>query len=158
DEAVGKISQYFKINENSFRLVKPDVKLLNSMMGKFSDEIIFTFPGVKTGKMKDEPELFLFDNFIEAYHQLMIELADLTVEAVNRAIGEDDTTETLFITGGFARNPLFLKLVASSFPDKKVYTSEISNATSLGTALITMKSLMPEKELKPDLGLTEVTV
>ena len=158
DEAVGKISEYFKINENSFRLVKPDVKLLNRMMGKFADEKIFTVPGIKPGILRDEPELFLFDNFIEAYHQLMIELADLTVEAINRAAGEKDNTENIFITGGFSKNPLFLKLVASSFPDKKVYTSEISNATSLGTAMVTLRALMPDKEFKPDLGLTEVTI
>lgn len=158
DEAVGKISQYFKINENSFRLVKPDVKLLNRMMGKFMDEKIFTIPGSKPGALQDEPELFLFDNFIEAYHQLMIELSDLTVEAINRAAGEDDKTENIFITGGFSKNPLFLKLVASSFPDKRVYTSEISNATSLGTAMVTLRALMPDKELKPDLGLTEITL
>jgi len=158
DEAVGKISQYFKINENSFRLVKPDVKLLNRMMGKFMDEKIFTIPGSKPGALRDEPELFLFDNFIEAYHQLMIELSDLTVEAINRAAGEDDKTENIFITGGFSKNPLFLKLVASSFPDKRVYTSEISNATSLGTAMVTLRALMPDKEFKPDLGLTEITL
>ncbi len=158
DEAVEKISQYFKINENSFRLVKPDVKLLNRMMGKFADEKIFTIPDSRPGALRDEPEMFLFDNFIEAYHQLMIELADLTVEAINLAAGEKDIIENLFITGGFSKNPLFLKLIASSFPDKKVFTSEISNATSLGAAMVTLRALMPEKEIKADLGLREVTI
>lgn len=158
DEAIGKISQYFKIHENSFRLVKPDIKLLNRMMGKFSDEKIFTLHGSKPGMLKEDPELFLFDNFIEAYHQLMIELADLAVDAINLAAGNKDQTENLFITGGFSKNPLFLKLIASSFPDKKLFTSEISNATALGTAMVTLKAMMPDKVLKPDLGLTEITI
>jgi len=158
DEAVKKISQYFKIHENSFRLIKPDIKLLNRMMGKFTGEKIFTVPGNKPGTLREEPELFLFDNFIEAYHQLMIELTDLTVEAVYRVMAENDETEKIFITGGFSKNPLFLKLVASSFPDKQIFTSEISNATSLGTAMVTLKALYPEKQLNPDLGLVEVNI
>ncbi len=158
DEAVEKISQYFKINENSFRLIKPDVKLLNRMMGKFSGEKIFTIPEAKLGALREEPEMFLFDNFIEAYHQLMIELADLTVDAINRIAGENDLTENLYITGGFSKNPLFLKLIASSFPEKKIYTSEISNSTSLGTAMVTLRALFPAKVIRTDLGLTEVKI
>lgn len=158
DDAISILSQYFKIHENSFRLIKPDVKLLNRMIDKFEGEKVITVPSVIPGTLKEDPELFHFDNFIEAYHQLMIELADLTVDAINRVIGEDDNTEQLYVTGGFSKNPLFLKLVASSFPYLKVQTSEISNSTSLGTAMLTLKALMPEKDIRPELGLTEVTV
>lgn len=158
DDAIATLSQYFKIHENSFRLIKPDIKLLNRMIGKFEGEKIFTIPGAIPGKLKEDPELFNFDNFIEAYHQLMIELADLTVDAINRVAGDDYNSGELYITGGFSKNPLFLKLVASSFPHLRVRTSEISNATSLGTAMVTLKSLMPGKEIGPELGLTEITV
>ena len=158
DESVARLSQYFRIHENSFLLVRPDLKLLNKMMNKFEGEKIFTVPGSKPGALKDEPELFLFDNFIEAYHQLMIELADLTVEAINRVKVENDRTEKIFFTGGFVKNPLFMKLVASSFPDKKIFVSDISNGTSLGTALVTLNALMPQKVINPNLGLTEVII
>lgn len=158
DDAIAILSQYFKVHENSFRLIKPDVKLLNRMIGKFEGERVFTVPSSTPGRLKEEPELFHFDNFIEAYHQLMIELADLTVDAINRIAGEDENTANIYITGGFSKNPLFLKLVASSFPHMKVFTSEMSNATSFGTAMVTLKALMPEKSILPELGLTEVTI
>jgi len=158
DESVARLSQYFRIHENSFLRVRTDLKLLNKMMNKFEGEKIFTVPGSKPGALKDEPELFLFDNFIEAYHQLMIELADLTVEAINRVKVENDRTEKIFFTGGFVKNPLFMKLVASSFPDKKIFVSDISNGTSLGTALVTLNALMPQKVINPNLGLTEVII
>jgi sugar (pentulose or hexulose) kinase len=41
DEAIKRLSYYFKINENSFRLVKPDTRLMNKLMTKFADDRVF---------------------------------------------------------------------------------------------------------------------
>jgi hypothetical protein len=156
DTALHIMSYYFKIHENSFKLVKPDSRLMSKLMIRFAGEKVFTcFDNGKT-ILKEEPDLFVFDNFIEGYHLLMLELSDLAVEAVNMVIPENDSTESIYITGGFSRNPLFQKLIASSFPDKKVWTSELGNTTALGAAAVALKAIYPEKEIVPDLGLNEV--
>jgi len=79
-------------------------------------------------------------------------------EGIKRGKGENEQAEKIFFTGGFVKNPLFMKLVASSFPDKKIFVSDISNGTSLGTALVTLNALMPQKVINPNLGLTEVII
>jgi sugar (pentulose or hexulose) kinase len=156
DEAVKKMSFYFKIHEHSFRLVKPDTRLMNKLMTKFEDEKVFItyINGMPT--IKEEPDLFVFDNFIEGYHLLMVELADLAVEAVNLITQDPDNTENIYITGGFSKNPLFIKLIASSFPEKQVFTSEIANATALGAASVVLQAINPDNAIIPDLGLAEV--
>ena len=156
DEAIKHMSFYFKIHENSFRLVKPDTRLMNKLMTKFQDERVFITHENGMPVLKEYPDLFVFDNFIEGYHLLMVELADLAVESINLVIPETDDIEFIYITGGFSKNPLFLKLMASSFPEKRVFTSEIANATALGAATITVNAIYQDDLKVPDLGLSEI--
>jgi sugar (pentulose or hexulose) kinase len=84
----------------------------------------------------------------------MVELIELTRESINLVIPSNDDIENLYITGGFSKNPLFLLLMNEAYPSKKVYTSEINNATALGAALLVYNSIYPEKRPPLNLGLT----
>ncbi|MBN2632832.1 MAG: hypothetical protein JXR66_04710, partial [Bacteroidales bacterium] len=99
----------------------------------------------------EKNDFFVFNNFEEAYHQLMVELSQLTMEAIDLVLPSNDDTQNIYITGGFSKNPLFLKLLADAYPMKNVFISEIHNATALGAALVVLNSLNPG--LKPDLNL-----
>jgi sugar (pentulose or hexulose) kinase len=158
ETALRELSKYFKIQEDSFKLIKPDMKLFNKLSLKFRNNKVFFKEGELSRQLKEEPDLFEFDHFVEGYHQLMIELCDLTVEAINLVISGNDDTINLFITGGFAKNDIFLKLIASSYPHMKVYTSEVSNATALGAALLILESLESQSKPHLDLGLTECII
>ena len=68
----------------------------------------------------------------------------------------DDITKNLYISGGFAKNPLFVNLIATRFRDKKVYTSGIANATSLGAALVVWKCFGSAQEPQIELGLQRI--
>ena len=98
-------------------------------------------------------DLEQFDSFHEAYHQLMTDLTNLTADSINLVITPEDDMKNIFITGGFAKNPLFTKLLAARFNDKKVYTSDVANATSLGAALILWQYFGFAEEPQLDLGL-----
>jgi sugar (pentulose or hexulose) kinase len=158
ETAVSGMSKYFKIHEDSFKLIKPEMKLFNKLTTKFRGRKVFFTDIEQSREMKEDPDLFEFDNFVEGYHQLMIELCDLTVEAINLVTGVNDETKNLYITGGFSKNSLFLKLLASSYPHLKVFTSEISNATALGAALVILESLEPDNKPQVNLGLTECII
>ena len=81
-------------------------------------------------------DMYEFATYEEAYHQLMIELCDFTNEAINLILPENDDTSNIYITGGFSGNKLFVEMIRDAFPSKKVWTSEIGNATALGAALV----------------------
>ena len=50
-------------------------------------------------------------------------------------VADDDTTEIIYVTGGFARNDTFVRILAARLPEKRVYASTIENATALGAAM-----------------------
>ena len=61
---------------------------------------------------------------------------DFTVESINLILPANDDTSNIYITGGFSANIIFVNLIKEAFPDKKVWTSEIGNASALGAALV----------------------
>ena len=80
-------------------------------------------------------------------------ISGLTADSINLIITPEDKTKNLYITGGFAKNPIFSRLMAGRFCDKSVHTSEVANATSLGAALVLWKCFGEAQEPELDLGL-----
>ncbi len=54
-----------------------------------------------------------FSTFEEAYHQLLLELMELQVQSINRAIGDSKITR-IYVDGGFADNSVYVKLLSIS--------------------------------------------
>jgi hypothetical protein len=155
ETAVKILNDHFRTTEDFYKNVNFDQDLLNMLKSRYSgDRRAFFKSGPGSREFKERIDLFDFKSFDEGYHQLMSELSDLTFEAIRLILPERDETENLYITGGFAKNKIFLKLLAKAFPSKKVYTSVISNATALGAALVIFRSLS-EKQPELNLGLTE---
>jgi len=76
-----------------------------------------------------------FSSFEEGYHQLILDLASIQVEAIKLAEGTD-TVNKLVVTGGVSKNDLFMSLLASFLPEKQVYTASLSHASALGAAMV----------------------
>lgn len=76
-----------------------------------------------------------FSSYEEAYHQLMLDLVSIQAESIELAQGSDKI-EKLIVTGGFSQNDLFVKILASRFPNKKVHTASLPHASALGAALV----------------------
>jgi sugar (pentulose or hexulose) kinase len=136
ETAVKRITDHFKKPEDSYRNIRPDSRLLESLRNKFRDKKLFFKPCPDSRELKDDIDFYGFNSSEESYHQLMIELCDLSIEAINLVLPANDGIKNIYITGGFSGNELFLKLIREAFPAKKVYISEVSNASALGAALV----------------------
>ncbi|MFC2115952.1 FGGY-family carbohydrate kinase [Bacteroidota bacterium] len=147
------LSDYFQVPGDTYKTIDVDINLLHSLIKKDLNKNVFFSEGMPEDFVERGVNLSRFENFGEAYHRFMIDLTDLVAVSIGLIIEGNDDTEDLYITGGFARNLLFVCLIASRFCDKKVYTSEVANSTSLGTALVIWKSLGLEEEPVIDLGL-----
>lgn len=157
ETAVGLMNEHFRTTPNFYRSVRYDKDLIVILRKKYTGDRRAFFNSVPgSGTFKERIDMFDFKSFDEAYHQLMIELGDLAIEAIRLVLAENDETENIFVTGGFSNNMIFLKLLAAAFTSKRVYTSEISNATALGAALVVLKSVSPGREPVLNLGLTEI--
>lgn len=153
--AVNRLNEHFRTQPGHYKSIKPVKKLFDICSTKFVNDRFFFEMLPYSRELKENLDLFVFKTFEEAYHQLMIELVGLTTEAIDLVLPADDDIENLYITGGFSNNHLFRKLISDSYPMKHVYTSEISNATALGAALVILDNLNPSAKPFLNLGLTQ---
>ncbi|HKI46014.1 MAG TPA: FGGY-family carbohydrate kinase, partial [Balneolales bacterium] len=104
-------------------------------------------------KSDKEWDVFSFNSYEEAYHQLMMDLVSIQADSIRPSMNGDDISK-IIVTGGFSNNSMFMKLLATKFPDKYVYTADLSDSTALGAALL----MKDEKEINPDdfMNLKEV--
>jgi len=153
ETALKQICDHFRKPEDYYKKINADSLLLSHLKVKFSVKKVFFQTIPYSRNLKDYIDLYEFSSFEEAYHQLINELGDLTIEAVNLVLPSLDETENIYITGGFSKNELFLKFIANAYPSKTVYTSEIANGSALGAALVVSGSNSPL-----NLGLTRCEI
>ena len=146
ETTVNQITAHFHKSEDYYKKIKAEKRVSTFLREKFKEKKIFFKTGPDSRELKDYIDLYEFGSIEEAYHQLMHELCDLTIEAINLILPSNDDIDNIYITGGFSKNEIFLKLITEAFPLKKVYTSEIANGSALGAALVI-------SELKSSLNL-----
>lgn len=155
ETAVRKLSEFFRKRPDHYKTVKANKKLLEICKARSADNRCFFDMLPYSRELREKPDFFIFNSFEEGYHQLMVELSELASEAINLVIPENDNIENFYITGGFSANHLFRKLISASYPKKKVYTSEILNATALGAALVIFRTINPDANPVLNLGLSQ---
>lgn len=152
DVNVERMSRHFGVGLEFYRMVKTNenkiMRLLKSNQGR-----IFFRNDIPADYVDHRVDLSRFLTFDEAYHQLMCDLVDVGMESLSLIIPENDHSNRVYISGGFARNELFIRLLASRLPDKKVYTSEVDNATALGAAMVVYEAAFGIQLPSIDLGL-----
>jgi len=153
ETAVNKIINHFRKQDDYYKTVKANKQLSNSLKDKYKEKKIFFQDGTYPPELKDKIDMYEFISFEESYHQLMNELCDFTIDAINLVLAENDDTENIYITGGFSKNQLFHYLITKAYPSKQVYTSEIANATALGAALV-----ISDSKPSPNLGLCKCKI
>ncbi|KJF43504.1 FGGY-family carbohydrate kinase [Draconibacterium sediminis] len=150
-----KLAKHFNVAGDSFKTVKLNDALLSSLTEKYSASVYFPAGKESFEEGLEKADLNIFANYEEAYTKLMIDLSDLCVQAIKLVIPVNDETEILYISGGFARNPIFIHLLKVNFPDKKVLISEIDNSSALGAAMVIADVFSDADVSKLDLGLIE---
>lgn len=150
DVNLKRLNEHFKAKDDQYKQVRPDAVIAASIS---KQDRLFFKNGVPENHIDTSVELTAFSSYEEAYHQLVMDLALLNKEYIDMVIPENDNIKDIYISGGFARNAIYTRYLATLFPDKKVYTSEIDNATALGAAMVVYDAIGNRQDLKPDLGL-----
>jgi sugar (pentulose or hexulose) kinase len=136
EDGIALIAAHFGKADDHFKKVKCDSKLISSLKSRYAGSKVFFKTFGFLSELNDAVDMYEFSSYEEAYHQLMIELCELTVESIRLVIPANDETSEIYITGGFSGNKLFVNMISEAFPGKSVFTSEIGNATALGAALV----------------------
>jgi hypothetical protein len=154
DVNVERISMHFGVSKDLYKTIRTSENKISKLIA--DRERHFFKNGIPVDYVDTRAVLNRFLTFDEAYHRLMADLVDLAMESLSLVISEDDQTKIVYISGGFSRNVIFTKLLASRLPDKKVFTSEIDNTTALGAAMVLYESAFGKKVAEIDMGLKRV--
>jgi sugar (pentulose or hexulose) kinase len=135
-----RLNEYFGMPEGSHKDIPADFDLIDKRIAS-GKGIFFTDRG-KNCFMDNPVDLSVFAGYREAYHQMVADLSELCIESINLIIPSRDEIRNIYVTGGFARNSIFMQYVASRMPGKRILRSEIDNATAMGAALIMLDKIL----------------
>ncbi|MFB6319491.1 FGGY-family carbohydrate kinase [Saccharicrinis sp. FJH54] len=145
-----RLNAYFEVDPDRYKTVSCTHEILDHLEHKYGHKRHFFSNGVPGNYVDETADLSVFADFEEAYHKLMLDLTDVECESLNLIMTDD--VKSIYISGGFARNEIYVRQMATAYPDKTVYTSEIDNASALGAALVVW-SAISDKLPGLDLGL-----
>ena len=139
---VNNLNAYFKIDANYYKTIPYAAEAIQEVKSKFGEELTFFPQGVEGfDAAAASLDFTVFNGFEEAYCRMVYELTQLNIKSIDLIIPEIDKTKILYISGGFARNPIYVNLLAEHYSGKQVFTSEIDNASALGAALVIAENL-----------------
>ncbi|MET0299502.1 MAG: FGGY family carbohydrate kinase [Flavitalea sp.] len=93
-------------------------------------------------------DLSSFENYEEAYHQLIADIIAQQVFSTNLVMS--DTIRSIYVDGGFSKNDVYMHLLANAFPHLEVAAATVPQSTGLGAAIAIHKHWNPQN-LPPDL-------
>jgi sugar (pentulose or hexulose) kinase len=153
DENTKRLSAYFDVPEDSYKCIKTNQKLMAGFLSQGREKRVFFTHGVPAGYFGDSIDLSRFADFSEAYQRLMFDITALNADSIDLVTDRNDGVRRIYISGGFARNELFVRTLAGFYPDKEVFTSQVDNSSALGAALMVWNVAFGNNIPGIDLGL-----
>jgi len=145
EQETKKLAAFFNKSLNYFETLDYDPDLVVRLREKF--------PQAATARKENTPlassspfkerALPLFADYEEAYHQLMLDILPQQVIST-KLVMKDDSVKRIFVDGGFSRNPIYMNLLAESFPGIEVYAASVPQATAMGAALAIHRRWSPK--------------
>ncbi|WP_163397416.1 FGGY-family carbohydrate kinase [Flavobacterium fluviatile] len=146
---VHALADHFGLAHDYHKKVVFDSEIYHRIKKDF--KYYFRWNAIEDANMPAKTEI-IYDNFTEAYHQLMIELVLLQVQSIKRAAGGLKITK-LFVDGGFSDNDVFIKLLSHYLRDMVLRSTNSSLGSALGAAISISDTKLNSKFLKENYSL-----
>jgi len=155
DMNVARLDDHFGVTAGYFKTIRIKSKKISRLLAGGYARIFFR-NGIPRGYVDNEADLSQFLTYADAYHQMMCDLVDACLGSYRLIIPADDTTEVVYVTGGFAKNDTFVRLLAARLPDKRVFTTDIESTAALGAAMVIYENAMSRELPHIYLGLKAI--
>lgn len=156
DEQCQRIATHFGIDPEKLTSLKFNPQTIKRAVGEtrklpslslLPKRLAGTGPFPQWNKEGREWDLSRFASAQDTYTQLLVDLAVLsahTLRLAEKAPGLDPASSRtpIYVDGGFARNQIFLHVLACLFPWRNVVAAQLPQSTALGAALV-MKPWSP---------------
>lgn len=134
EEQTKRLAEHFEKETDYYKTVKPVSAWITNKVpvsGKMQD---ISGDAMKGKSAFGKRDLASFQNYEEAYHQLIADIMEQQVISTNIVL-KGTAVKRIFVDGGFSQNPIYMQLLSASFPDIEVFAAAVPQSSALGAAL-----------------------
>lgn len=136
EEQIKRIAQHFNAASDFFKTIDFDPKIIDILRGRNQRiERGYIAATVRTASVFGQRDLADLETIEVAYHQLILDIMAQQIASTRLALGENTPVRRIFVDGGFSKNPIYMNLLASQFPNMAVFAASVAQATAIGAAL-----------------------
>jgi sugar (pentulose or hexulose) kinase len=134
EKEVKRLAGHYQKPEHHYMGVVPDMVILRKLKVA-GNELQKKQQSAMIGRSEfSKRNLNEFKSYEEAYHQLVADLVVQQVRSTNIVL-KGTPVKKIYVDGGFGNNPIYMQLLAMSYPALDVYAAKLTQATAMGAAL-----------------------
>lgn len=128
-----KLASHFQKDQAFHKEIKPTSELLEKLRN-FPKQL-YAWENIDSYPSPETTDLSIFSDYETAYHKLMLELAEMQLQAIALAKGRS-SIKKLYVDGGFIDNELFLFLLGKGLPEMEIIPAHNPIGSALGAAMV----------------------
>ena len=128
EQEAAKIAEHFHVTPEELMKMSYDDEIKTEGLALENYRVVNPVSGLERDWQK-------YPTAAQAYHQLMADLVALQKRSSDLVL-KSAPVNRLFVDGGFGKSRIFMKMLSAAYPNLEVFTSEVSQASALGAALV----------------------
>lgn len=134
EQQTKRLAEHFNVPGDCFSSIEFDASVFlklsadNNSKGTVSKTVMVQESAFSQRKLSD------FDNYVIAYHQLMMDIVEQQEYSTNLVLKNTDVKK-IFVDGGFSKNSVYMNLLTIAFPHMEVYAATVAQASAMGAAM-----------------------
>ena len=134
EQQVVKLAAWFQKDKDAYSRVDFNPETVALLKNKNTGSALLSSSAPVSASVFGQRNLSGFENFEEAYHQLMMDIMEQQVRSI-KLVMPGNSVKKVFVDGGFGRNAVYMQLLAAAFPSIEVYAAKIAQASAIGAAM-----------------------
>ncbi len=134
EQQIKRLTDHFNKSLDYYATVEYNSEIFSSLK---KDSSIGHQTGMKVvlhSSSFSDRDLSMFDNYEEAYHQLIFDII-VQQAASTQLVIKNTKVQRIFVDGGFSKNVVYMFMLASIFPQLEVFAASVAQASAIGAAL-----------------------
>jgi sugar (pentulose or hexulose) kinase len=146
EQQVQRLANHFGVSPDTYKQVQYDPSLIDELPTRpvqpIPDPLTATQPAVLVQSAFVRRNLADFGTYEQAYHQLIHDIVAQQLVSTELVLHRSPV-DRIFVDGGFSKNPIYMGLLSTAFPQLNVSAASVAQATALGAALAIHDSWNP---------------
>jgi hypothetical protein len=140
---VKALNAHFNEDKHNYLALNLNNKLISTILS--NQNSVFLSDRIDTDFEANTDLLNNFVSYDTAYYQLIYEISNKVITAINLILDDNNALRDIYISGGFNRNEIFIKFLSVIKPSVTVRVPDVKNETALGAALL-MKDYLKQAQ------------